>query len=169
MSKELQKLYDEREKNQNEIEARLVEQRQLENHYDRLLRGEKEKARKARTRRLIERGAMLESLMGVSDDVTNEEIKEVLTIALHSDEAHRILLTLRSGRRRRHPRWKKRQRGTGLRPPSRSRAYLCTLRVSCAPAEGILNLSVQKVRSRKPHSYFGKRLSAFRRAARKEA
>ena len=46
-----------------------------------------EKERKARTHRLIERGAILESLIGNSIDFTNDEIKALLEMIFSSDEA----------------------------------------------------------------------------------
>jgi len=51
---------------------------QYENQYKRLLQQRKELERKARTRRLIERGAILESLIDGSESLTNEEIKAIL-------------------------------------------------------------------------------------------
>lgn len=68
---------------------------QYKNQEKLLLQKQKEEVRKARTHRLIERGALLESLMGVADDITNEKIKEVLAIALHSDAARKALFSLR--------------------------------------------------------------------------
>ena len=68
---------------------------QYQNQLKQLLQQQKEAERKARTRRLIERGALLESLMSVPDDVSNEQIKEVLAVALNSDAARKALFSLR--------------------------------------------------------------------------
>jgi len=55
---------------------------QYENQYKRLLQQRKELERKARTRRLIERGAILESLIDGAETLTNEEIKAILERSL---------------------------------------------------------------------------------------
>ena len=52
--------------------------RQLENQRKQLLQQYKEQERKARTRRLIERGAILESLIDGAEGMTNEELKALL-------------------------------------------------------------------------------------------
>ena len=82
--------------NVEKIESIRAEIQQLKNREKQLLQQQKEDERKARTHRLIERGGLLESLMGVAEDVTNEEIKEVLAIALNGDEARKALLALRT-------------------------------------------------------------------------
>ena len=56
--------------------------RQLENQRKQLLQQYKKQERKARTRRLIERGAILESLIDGAEGMTNEELKALLQIAL---------------------------------------------------------------------------------------
>jgi len=55
---------------------------QLENQKKKLLIQQKEHDRKARTHRLIERGALLESLIDNAETLTNDEIKSILQIAL---------------------------------------------------------------------------------------
>jgi dynactin complex subunit len=55
---------------------------QLENRRRELLQKNREKERKARTKRLIERGAILESLIDGADDMTNEQIQTLLEKAL---------------------------------------------------------------------------------------
>jgi len=55
---------------------------QYENQYKQLVQKQKEQERKARTRRLIERGAILESLIDGSETLTNEEIKAILERSL---------------------------------------------------------------------------------------
>ena len=57
---------------QHENKLKLLEQRQ------------KEQERKDRTRRLIERGAILESLIDGAADLDNERIKAILQAALSS-------------------------------------------------------------------------------------
>ena len=56
--------------------------RQLENQKKQLLQKRKEMVRKARTHRLIERGAILESLIDGADTLTNEQVKGILVAAL---------------------------------------------------------------------------------------
>lgn len=55
---------------------------QTENHLKQLLQKQKEAERKARTRRLIERGAILESMIDGAETLTNEEIQALLASAL---------------------------------------------------------------------------------------
>ena len=52
--------------------------RQLENQLKKLNKQDIIKERKARTKRLIERGAILESFIDNADEYTNDEIKEML-------------------------------------------------------------------------------------------
>ena len=68
---------------------------QCENQKKQLLQKQKEEKNKMRTHRLIERGVLLESMMGVAEDFTNEQIKELLAIALNSDETRKALFALR--------------------------------------------------------------------------
>jgi hypothetical protein len=51
---------------------------QLENQRKQLLQKQKADERKARTKRLIERGAILESLIKNAEGMTNEQVKELL-------------------------------------------------------------------------------------------
>lgn len=55
---------------------------QLENQKKLLLQKHKEEERKARTKRLIERGAILESLISGADEMSNEQVKNILAAAL---------------------------------------------------------------------------------------
>ena len=57
---------------------------QYENQVKRLLQKRKEAERKARTHRLIERGAILESMIDGAEAMSNEEIKALLQTALPS-------------------------------------------------------------------------------------
>lgn len=59
--------------------------KQLENKKKVLLSKQREEERKKRNHRLIERGAILESIIGVTDDVTNEQLKAFL-IEVFADE-----------------------------------------------------------------------------------
>ena len=52
--------------------------KQLQNRQKKLLNQQKEKERKERTRRLIERGAILESLLPNPDQFSNDQIKTLL-------------------------------------------------------------------------------------------
>lgn len=65
--------------------------RQLQNRKKKLLNQKSEEERKARTHRLIERGAILESLLNELEQYNNEQIKGLLTIALQSAEARAYL------------------------------------------------------------------------------
>jgi hypothetical protein len=56
--------------------------KQLENEYKQLLQKKKEEERKARTKRLIERGAIVESLIDGSADMTNEQFKEYVSAVI---------------------------------------------------------------------------------------
>ena len=67
---------------------------QYENQVKRLVQQQKEAERKARTRHLIERGAILESLIDRAETLTSEEIKAVLTAALGSGPAIDVLLPI---------------------------------------------------------------------------
>lgn len=65
--------------------------RQLQNRKKKLLNQKNEEERKARTHRLIERGAILESLLNEAEQYKNEQVKGLLTIALQSAEARAYL------------------------------------------------------------------------------
>ena len=73
------------------IESIKLKIQQLENERKRILQVQKESDRKARTRRLIERGAILESLVSGSSDFTNDQIKSFLEKTVQSDYARKIL------------------------------------------------------------------------------
>lgn len=65
--------------------------RQLQNKKRRLLNQQKSEERKARTRRLIERGAILESFLEQPEQFGNEQIKALLEVALRSAQAQEYL------------------------------------------------------------------------------
>jgi nitrogen fixation/metabolism regulation signal transduction histidine kinase len=71
---------------------------QQQNQMRRLLQQQKEAERKARTRRLIERGAILESLLDGAEALTNDEVKAILTAALKSGAAFDAIIPIRKRR-----------------------------------------------------------------------
>ena len=58
---------------------------QYENQKKRLIQEHKEQERKDRTRRLIERGAIAESLIDGAETLTNEQFKSILETALNAE------------------------------------------------------------------------------------
>lgn len=72
------------------IEERI---KKLQQQKKEILKKEKEKARKERTHRLIERGAMLESIFELDDHVSNEQVKLLLELfaSLHVNSEDRYL------------------------------------------------------------------------------
>ena len=54
---------------------------QLANQKKKLMQQHKEQERKARTKRLIERGAILEGFISNAETLTNEQVKELLQVA----------------------------------------------------------------------------------------
>jgi hypothetical protein len=65
-----------------EIQAKIT---QYENQKKRLIQEYKEQERKDRTRRLIERGAIAESLIDDAEALTNEQFKSILETALNAE------------------------------------------------------------------------------------
>lgn len=79
--------------NINEQIAKTEEEiRQLQNRKKKLLNQKKNEERKLRTRRLIERGAILESMLKKPEKYENEQIKDLLEVALRSPQAQEFLL-----------------------------------------------------------------------------
>lgn len=76
------------------IESVQEQIRQLENQKKRLMQEQKERERKARTKRLIERGAILESLISEADAFTNEQIKAFLEKTIRTETARKALVNL---------------------------------------------------------------------------
>ena len=73
-------------KNIDEQIAKAEEQiRQLNNKKKRLISEQKQAERKKRTKRLIERGAILESVIGNAEDFSNEQLQALL-IEIFSSE-----------------------------------------------------------------------------------
>ncbi len=69
---------------------------QLENQKKRLIQAQRAEDRKARTRRLIERGAILESQIDGADALTNDQIKLFLEKTIKTEYARRILQSLKT-------------------------------------------------------------------------
>ncbi|MGL5514510.1 MAG: DUF3847 domain-containing protein [Sporomusa sp.] len=69
------------------IEKTKMEIRQLENRAKRLTQAHSQLERKARTRRLIQRGAILESFIPDAETMTNEQIQSILLAAFHTTAA----------------------------------------------------------------------------------
>ena len=61
-----------------------LEIEQLKNRKREITQRHKTEERKARTKRLIERGAILESLIPASDTLTNDDVKQILSYALET-------------------------------------------------------------------------------------
>ena len=59
--------------------------KQLENQRKQLIQKEKEAADKARTRRLIQRGAIAESFISNAPELANDQFKEVLASAFNGN------------------------------------------------------------------------------------
>lgn len=61
-----------------------LEIEQLKNRKREITQRHKAEERKARTKRLIERGAILESLIPSSDTLSNDDVKQILSYALET-------------------------------------------------------------------------------------
>ena len=64
------------------IQEEQERKQQSENRIKSLLKEQKEEERKARTKRLIERGAIVESLIVNPADLSNEQFQEMIATAL---------------------------------------------------------------------------------------
>jgi len=82
--------------NIEKIQGIKAQIQQLENERKRLMNAKKEADRKARTKRLIERGAILESLIPGAAAFSNEQIKAFLEKTIGSDFARKILKSIES-------------------------------------------------------------------------
>lgn len=71
------------------IESIQTQIQQLENQRKRLIQEQKERERKARTKRLIERGAILESLIPDADTFTNQQIRAFLEKTIRTESARK--------------------------------------------------------------------------------
>lgn len=74
----IEQLEAENKKAAAELEKAMQKKEQLEHQMSRLLNRDKQAERKARTRRLIERGAILESVFPETADLSGEEVKAFL-------------------------------------------------------------------------------------------
>lgn len=70
--------------------------KQLENQHKQLIQKQKSDERKARTRRLIQRGAILESVIPNAETYTEEEIGAFLRQTLLTEFANRKLVEVTS-------------------------------------------------------------------------
>ncbi|MCL2578513.1 MAG: DUF3847 domain-containing protein [Oscillospiraceae bacterium] len=68
----------------------------LENLRKTLIQKQKEDDRKARTKRLIERGAIAESLIPDAEALTNEQVQTFLAKTIQTEYAKRILHNLKA-------------------------------------------------------------------------
>jgi len=78
----------------DKIEDAKAKITQYENHMKQLVQKQKQEERKARTKRLIERGAIFESLIPDAGTLTNEQFKIFLAKAIQTDFASEILSSL---------------------------------------------------------------------------
>ena len=79
----IEKLRAEQEAARIAIEKSEREIEQSVNKIKRLMRSLSTEERKARTRRLIERGAIVETFIPNADTLTNDEIQEILARVFH--------------------------------------------------------------------------------------
>ena len=137
------------------IEGIQTQIQQLENERKRLMQQKKEQERKDRTKRLIERGAILESLVPGAAAFSNEQIKEFLEKTLGNESARKILKSMTpqgiivdadlprafaprcGGGPEANPRPRSKGRADRALPLLlQGRTYIPPSVVSCAPAEG---------------------------------
>lgn len=69
---------------------------QLKNRKKEVLAQEKNRARKLRTKRLIERGAILEQYIEDAEHYTNDEVREIVKYALNTPYAREYIRKLRA-------------------------------------------------------------------------
>ena len=79
------------EKLKNQQEKVKTEIRQLENRQKILLNRKTDAERKARTRRLIEHGAILENIFPTTTAMTGEEVKAFLSVIFRLPQVVRLL------------------------------------------------------------------------------
>lgn len=82
---------DNRQIIQEKIQSVKKELSQSENRLKVLENRKWDTERRERTHRLIERGAILESFASGLDKLTNEQVKELLAVALKNEEARQYL------------------------------------------------------------------------------
>ncbi|WP_317854388.1 DUF3847 domain-containing protein [Chakrabartyella piscis] len=76
---------------QIEIEKARTEKKQKEHQLEKLQKREREKERNKRTRNLIEKGAILESINPSIQSLSNEQLKVFLQQALQSERALHLI------------------------------------------------------------------------------
>ena len=93
--KKLEQIRKESKEIKNKIDDTEERLRQLKNQEKKILKQDIEKRRKERTRRLITRGAILESLIENAEELTDEEIKILLEEATKTKEFKETLKIMR--------------------------------------------------------------------------
>ena len=131
---------------EEKIESVLEQIRQLENQKKRLIQEQKERERRARTKRLIERGAILESFIPEADIFTNEQVKAFLEKIIRTESARKALanLTAEQGEAAASALKQAQRNGDGgtqspLSLPKGALIHPC----GCAPCQGFCALSAQ--------------------------
>ena len=76
------------------IEETKLQIAQYKNREKQLMQQEKQEERKLRTRRLIERGAIIESIFSETASLTNEQFKTFLERTINNDSARKVLENL---------------------------------------------------------------------------
>ena len=71
-----------RKSTNEKLQAELEKKKQIENHIKQLQKQEKEEERKKRTKRLIERGAIIESMIENPAALTNVQFQSIVIDAL---------------------------------------------------------------------------------------
>ena len=82
------------EKNKSDIEKKQEEIRQLKNEERQILSTQRKAEQKIRTRKLIERGAILESVNPSILSISNEELKTYLQQVLQTEQAKKLLQSI---------------------------------------------------------------------------
>ena len=90
--KEIREVIENKRKEKEKCEIKL---QQLENQERKIKRQISQEERKKRTRRLIERGAILESLIENAEELTDEEIKILLEEAIKTKEFKETLRVMK--------------------------------------------------------------------------
>ncbi len=93
MSKETEKLREEREKNQRKLRKALNDEKAIAHELAYLTRNE-------RTHRLCTRGGMLETFIREPSLLTDDDVMELLTFLFHGRDAQKKLDLLIEGRRK---------------------------------------------------------------------
>ena len=82
------------EKNKSDIDKKQEEIKQLKNKEWKILTQQRKAEQKIRTRRLIERGAILESINPSFLSLSNEELKIYLQQVLQTEQAKKLLQSI---------------------------------------------------------------------------